>query len=71
MSLYLTDTERQYRPKRFRGIYRFWLVFELNLSTRSPSFRRWFPTIEARNQYILDLPKHATVTDHGEEPESC
>ena len=68
MALYLTDSQRVLLPVPKRREYRFWLEFNLNLATRSPSYRRWFPTIEARNEYILSLPANCATTAHGEEP---
>ena len=65
---YLTDSQRGLLPIPMRLRYRFWLDFNLHLATRSPTYRRWFQTIETRNQYILDLPANCAVTDSGEEP---
>ncbi len=66
---HLTDTEKTLRPIRIQQTYRFWLDFRLDLKHRSPVFRRWFVSIEERNQFVVDLPRNYTVTNHGEEPE--
>jgi hypothetical protein len=67
MNAFLTDADRQLRKADVKTQYRFWLDFRLNLQTRSPTFRRWFPSVEARNQYVVDLPTTVTVVKTGEE----
>jgi hypothetical protein len=60
----LTDAERNLRPHAIRRDFRYWLDFQTSLGG---VYRRWFASLEARNQYVVNLPKTATIAQIGEE----
>ena len=63
---YLTNAERQHRPRTLVIRYPFWVQFRLRPPNGS-TIMRWFQTQDDRQGYIDSLPTGSQIIDQGEE----